>query len=77
MRSNTKLGVVADRPGSCAIIQTDLDSMEKWANRYLMKFNKEKCRVLHLVIHHVMHWYRLGLENRRIWGSPQGKLDIR
>lgn len=39
-----------------AAIQMDLDRMEKWADRILMKFNKVNCEVLH----NFMHQYRLG-----------------
>ncbi|GAB0185962.1 mitochondrial enolase superfamily member 1 [Grus japonensis] len=39
---------VADIPQSQAAMQRDLNKLEKWADRNLMKFNKGKCKVLHL-----------------------------
>ena len=43
---DTELGAVADTLHSCAAIQRDTDSLQKWTDRSLMKFNKRKCQVL-------------------------------
>jgi len=39
---------MVDTPDGCAVIQRDLDRMERWAYRGLMKFNKGQSNVLHL-----------------------------
>ncbi|PKU47144.1 hypothetical protein llap_2584 [Limosa lapponica baueri] len=57
-----KLGGVADTPEGCATIQQDLDRLESWAERNLMKFNKGKHRVLHLGRKKPLHQYRLGAD---------------
>jgi len=58
---------MVDRPEGCAGIHRNLDSLESWAEKNLMKFNKGKCRVLRLGRNSPMHQYRLGsdlLESR-------------
>ena len=55
-----------DRPEGCAAIQQDLDRLESWA---LMKFNKGRCRVLHLERNKPMHLDSSGadlLESRSV-----------
>jgi len=57
--NDTKLGRVADMPEGCAASQRDLDSLESWAGRNLMKY-KGKSRVLLLGKKNSRYQYRLG-----------------
>jgi len=57
---DTKLGGVVDTPAGCAAILRDPDRLESWMERNLMRFNKGKCRVLHLGRNKPMHQDRLG-----------------
>lgn len=54
---STKLGVVVDQPEHCAAIQRDLNRLKKWATSNLIKFNKGKCKVLHLGRNNLRHLY--------------------
>ncbi|GAB0180014.1 mitochondrial enolase superfamily member 1 [Grus japonensis] len=70
---DTKLGGEANTTEGCATTQRDLDRVESWANRKLMKFSKGKCRVLHLGRNKPKHQYRLGVD---LLGRSSAEKDL-
>ncbi|GAB0183391.1 cAMP-dependent protein kinase inhibitor alpha [Grus japonensis] len=59
---DTKLCGVVDVLDGRDVIQRDLDRLERWARVNCMKFNKAKCKVLHVGRRNPKHSYRLGGE---------------
>ncbi|GAB0181976.1 hypothetical protein GRJ2_000662900 [Grus japonensis] len=57
---DTKLSGDVDALEGRATLQEDLDRLEEWANKNLMKFNKDKCKVLHLGKHNPGAQHKLG-----------------
>jgi len=69
--NNTKLCGVVDTLEGRDAIQRDLDRLDRWDCINLMKFNKAKCKVLHVGWGNPKHKHRLGGE----WleSSPEEK----
>ncbi|GAB0178309.1 mitochondrial enolase superfamily member 1 [Grus japonensis] len=69
--NDTKLCGVVDMLEGRHAIQRDLDRLERWACVNRMKFNKAKCKILHMGRGNPKHSYRLGGE--WIESSPEEK----
>ncbi|CAM5099452.1 unnamed protein product [Eretmochelys imbricata] len=70
---DAKLGGEVDTLEGRDRIQRARDKLEDWAKINLMRFNKDKCKVLHLGRKNPMHRYRLGTE----WlGSSSAENDL-
>uniref|UniRef100_A0A803TJS6 Reverse transcriptase domain-containing protein n=1 Tax=Anolis carolinensis TaxID=28377 RepID=A0A803TJS6_ANOCA len=55
-----KLGGIANTPEDRSRIQNDFNRLERWAESNKMKFNRDKCKILHFGRKNGMQRYRMG-----------------
>ena len=71
---DTKMWGVVDTPEGWDAIQRDLNRLEQWGQGNLMRFNKTKCKILHLGHGNSHYQYKWGLKGlsatliKRTWG---------
>ncbi|CAM5153074.1 unnamed protein product [Natator depressus] len=63
---DTKLGGIANTEKDRDILQEDLDDLVNWSNSNRMKFNSEKCKVMHLEINNKNFCYKLGTHHLEV-----------
>uniref|UniRef100_A0A8C3FC47 Reverse transcriptase domain-containing protein n=1 Tax=Chrysemys picta bellii TaxID=8478 RepID=A0A8C3FC47_CHRPI len=63
---DTKLGGIANSEEDRDILQGDFNDLVNWSNRNRMKFNSEKCKVMHLGMTNKNFSYKLGTHQLEI-----------
>lgn len=46
--NNTKIWNKTVEQNYCTALQTDLDSIQEWSHKWLLKFNTAKCKIMHM-----------------------------
>ncbi|CAM5112173.1 unnamed protein product [Natator depressus] len=73
---DTKLGGIANLEKDWDIIQEDLDDLVNWSNSNRMKFNSEKCKVMHLGINNKNFSYKLGMHQLEVMEEEEKDLGV-
>ncbi|CAM5110740.1 unnamed protein product [Eretmochelys imbricata] len=73
---DTKLGGIANLEKDRDIIQKDLDDLVNWSNSNRMKFNSEKCKVMHLEINNKNFNCKLGTHQLEVMEEEEKDLGV-
>ena len=57
---DTKVGGKANNTEDCKVLQEILDYLVEWADKWQMKFNADKCKVIHFGRNNIRHKYVMG-----------------
>lgn len=68
---DTKLGGKALTSEDCEVIQSDLDKLSAWSRKWLLEFNKDKCKVMHVGYNNKK--YNYSLQGRNLIKSSEEK----
>ncbi|CAJ0965832.1 unnamed protein product [Ranitomeya imitator] len=69
LKDDTKRCKAVNTKEDNILLQMDLDKLETWAERWQMRFNNDKCKVIHMGRRNQYHHYTLN-------GKPLGKSDM-
>ena len=56
---DSKIMSPAYNQSCCELLQEDLNTVNEWANRWDMKFNSDKCKVMHIGVKNILHTYNM------------------
>ena len=63
---DAKLYMAVNTPEDTKTLQIDLTKLEQWANHWQLKFNAEKCKVMHLGINNTKQVYTTQKEGKAV-----------
>jgi hypothetical protein len=75
---DTKLLATIKNITDCKNLQSDLDKASDWANTWKMKFNNDKCKVMHIGKKNQLYEYSMPTDStqRKILGTTDSERDL-
>jgi hypothetical protein len=73
---DTKLINIIRKKEDISIFQQDLQTLMEWSNKWLVKFNTEKCKVMHIGKKNVQHNYTFDVNNEIIMPKITEEKDL-